>query len=101
MVMVSLTPQKIIFKLEQHKDDLQRFGVVKIGLFGSFSRNEGRAKSDLDFLVEFDESTFDKYMDCKFFLEKLFGRKVDLVIEHTLKPALQYVQEEAHYAQVA
>jgi hypothetical protein len=35
--------------------------------------------SDLDFLVEFEQPTFDNYMNLAFSLEKLFGRHVDLV----------------------
>ena len=40
----------------------------------------------------------DNYFELKTFLEKLFQRKVDLVMEESLKPALQYVKEEAVYA---
>jgi len=99
--MVKLTSQYIIAQLEKHKEDLHKFGIIKIGLFGSFSHNQATEKSDIDFLVEFDDATFDKYMDCKFFLEELFSRKVDLVTKQSLKPSLHYVREEALYAQVA
>ncbi len=99
--MAQLNSQKIILTLERHKDDLKRFSVVKIGLFGSFAQKKASAGSDIDFLVEFDEPSFDKYMDCKFFLEKLFSRKVDLVVEHALKPALEYVKEDTVYAQIS
>ena len=39
-------------------------------------------KSDIDVLVEFNklEKSFDNYMELKFYLEKLFHRRVDLVI---------------------
>jgi len=37
-------------------------------------------------------------METKFFLEDLFGRKVDLVTDKALKPALQHVRAEAAYA---
>jgi hypothetical protein len=50
--------------------------------------------------VEFSNPTFDNYIELKFFLEKLFRRKVDLVMEDNLKPALSYVKEEAVYASV-
>lgn len=38
-------------------------------------------------------------MDLKFYLEELFGRKVDLVIEQDIKPALEHVREQVIYAQ--
>lgn len=75
----------------------KRFKIRKIGLFGSFLTGNQRRKSDLDILVVFKEPSFDNYMDLKFFLEKKFQKKVDLVIEDNLKPALQYVKKEALY----
>ena len=76
---------------EQEKLIRQKFGVKRIGIFGSFARGEEREDSDLDVLVVFEEGqkTFDNYMDLKFFLEDLFGRKVDLVTEKALKPQLK------------
>lgn len=79
-----------------------RYGVRRIGLFGSFVRNEARADSDLDVLVEFQdgEETFEHYMDLKFHLEDLFERRVDLVIEASIKPLLQpYILSEAVYVE--
>lgn len=69
----------------------QKYGVKKIGVFGSFARGEGRKDSDIDVLVEFKHGfeTFDNYMELKFFLEDLFGRKVDLVTIEALKPQLK------------
>ena len=94
----NLTPQTIIRTLEEQKSVLRKYGVKKIGLFGSFLKRTTHKKSDIDLLVRFDEPTFDKYMELKFMLEKLFHRKVDLVIEGSLKPSLRYVKEEALYA---
>jgi predicted nucleotidyltransferase len=79
-----------------------RYGVHRIGLFGSFARNEARDDSDLDVLVEFrdGEETFEHYMDLKFHLEDLFGRRVDLVIEASIKPLLRpYILSEAVYVE--
>jgi len=63
--------------------------VNRLGLFGSASRNEATAASDLDFLVDLEPATFDNYMDLKFFLEDLFDCKVDLVLCDTIKPRLR------------
>ncbi len=69
----------------------KQFGVAKIGIFGSFARGEERPDSDIDVLVVFrtGEKTFDNFMGIKFYLEDLFGRKVDLVTEAALKPLIR------------
>jgi uncharacterized protein len=74
-----------------------RFGIKSLFLFGSVARNEATQESDLDFIVNFDGTiTFDRYMDFKIFLEDLFGKKIDLAIEDTLKPQIrQKILEEA------
>jgi uncharacterized protein len=74
-----------------------RFGIKSLLLFGSVARNEATKESDLDFIVNFDGMiTFDRYMDLKIFLEDLFGKKIDLAIEDTLKPQIrQIILEEA------
>ena len=79
-----------------------QYGVRRIGLFGSFARAEARDESDIDVLVVFQdgEETFEHYMDLKFHLEDLFGRRVDLVIEASIKPLLQpYILSEAVYVE--
>ncbi len=96
--MARITPKRIIKTIETHNQQLRKYQVKKIGLFGSFLKKKEKNKSDMDFLVVFRKPTFDNYMNLKFFLEKLFHRKVDLVTENSLKPALQYVKKEALYA---
>ena len=73
------------------EDEVKRFGVERIGVFGSFTRNEQHPASDLDILVEFQsgKKTFDNYMELKFHLEERFGLPVDLVIAETIKPDLK------------
>ena len=85
-----------IFKvLESHKKTIKGFSVKRLSLFGSAVRGEATDGSDLDFVVEFDHKTFENYMDLKFFLEELFGCKVDLVIPGTIKPLLRpYIMSE-------
>jgi len=78
--------------LRQATPDLKkRFGVAKIGIFGSCIRGEERPDSDVDVLVMFrnGEETFDTSMDCTFYLEDLFGRKVDLVMKGAIKKRLK------------
>jgi len=86
--------------LKQHLPQVQlTYGVKSLGVFGSFVREEATESSDLDVLVEFEGApTFRKYMELKFFLEDLFGRKVDLVIPADIKPQIrEKILEEVVY----
>lgn len=69
----------------------KKYGVKRIGLFGSYSRGEQKDSSDIDVIVEFNDSqlSFDNYMDLKFYLEDTFQKPVDLVIINDIKPALK------------
>jgi hypothetical protein len=82
--------------LQQQGGNLrQRFGVQHLSLFGSVSRNEATAESDVDMLVEFaGPVTFDRYMDLKFFLEDLLQRQVDLATTGALRPRLKAAIEK-------
>ena len=81
----------ILGMLEANSKKIRKFGVKKLGLFGSYVREEQMAESDIDILVEFErgKKSFDSYMELKFFLESLFGCKVDLVINDAIKPSLR------------
>jgi len=85
--------------IEQNREGLKRFGVRRLGLFGSCARGEATDSSDLDFVAEFTDKSFDAYMDLKTFLEDLFGCQVDVVIAETIKPRLRpIIQRETVYA---
>ncbi len=80
--------EEILRTLETNRDRILAFGVRRLGLFGSYARNEAAEGSDMDFVVEFGKKSFDGYMDLKTFLEELFGCRVDLVIADAVKPLL-------------
>lgn len=81
----------IISFLDKHKEELEKYGVKNIGLFGSYAKNKNDENSDIDILVEFKEGnkTFDNYMDLKFYLEDTFYKKIDLVIDENIKKELK------------
>jgi len=89
---------EVLRTLAKHKAELRRCGVKNIGLFGSVAKGTPRPGSDLDFLVDFEEPTFDNYMDAKLLLERLFRRRVDLVTQAGLKPALRSIRKDVRYA---
>lgn len=97
---MKLNSRQILKTIELNKEQIRKYGVRKIGLFGSYLKGNSNKKSDIDLLVEFDEPTFDNYMDLKFMLEAYLKKKVDLVIEHNLKPALSHVKEDAKYVRI-
>ena len=86
-----LTSSQIIDLITKNQEIIQKYGVKRIGLFGSFLRNKQKSDSDIDILVEFKkgEKTFDNYMDLKFYLEEIFKRDVDLVVKEALKVQLK------------
>ena len=59
----------------------ERFGVKRIGIFGSFARGDQTVQSDVDVLVELADgySTLRNFVGLADFLEELFSRKVDLL----------------------
>ena len=94
-----MSRDEIIETLSDCREQLRKFGVRRIGVFGSAARGDATEHSDLDFLVEFERKTFDAYMDLKFFLEGLFGRSVDLVLADGIKPRLRKtILKETVYA---
>ncbi len=81
----------ICASLQANRDEIRsRYGVTKIGLCGSFSRDEQRDDSDIDIVVELDSpNTFRSFFGLKRYLEQMFDRRVDLGIEHAIKPAVR------------
>jgi predicted nucleotidyltransferase len=82
--------------IEAHREDLSRFDLRSLSIFGSVARDEAGPDSDLDVLVEFGgTATFDGYMDLLEYLEALLGTRVDLVTARGLRPRLrEYVERE-------
>jgi predicted nucleotidyltransferase len=90
---------EVIRILAGHRMQIRALGVKSLALFGSVARGDDRPDSDIDVLVEFHgAATFDQYMDLKFLLEELLGRRVDLVSTRGLRPQLRsYVERDVLY----
>ena len=84
------TKHEVLRRLRQHRDEIRSFGVEKLGLFGSFVREEQAPESDVDILVEFrdEEKSFDNFMHLAFLLEDLLQRRVELLTHQALSPYL-------------
>jgi predicted nucleotidyltransferase len=92
-----MSREDVLTLLRSHRDDIERFGVRSLRLFGSVARGEAVAESDVDLLVAFRESpTFSGYMKLRIFLEDLLGSKVDLITETGLRDRVRsFVEKDA------
>jgi len=77
--------------LREHKEELRRkFKVKEIGIFGSYVRGEAKETSDVDILVEFDETpSLFEFIKLETYLSELLGVKADLVMKKALKPHIK------------
>lgn len=90
-----LTKIEIINFLRSHFEYLNtKYSISKIGLIGSFARNEQKAQSDIDLLVEFKPGTqhiYETKIALKEFLRSHFKRDIDICREKYLKPYVRDV----------
>ena len=95
-----VTPRRrkspVIKKMEAAAPAIRsRFGVARIGIFGSFARGEQTRKSDVDVLVDFTSgyATLKNFIALSDYLEGLFRRKVDLLtvegVDKYIRPAVE------------
>jgi predicted nucleotidyltransferase len=92
-----MTRQHALEILTASKPQLaERFGVLRLALFGSTARDSASSGSDVDVLVAFDgPATSAQYFGVQFFLEDLMGCPVDLVTEKALRPELRpFIEQE-------
>ena len=94
-----LTKSDIVTKLREIKPVLTKeFAVKEIGLFGSFSTGSNLEESDIDLLVELERPIGWKFFTLELYLEKLFGRKIDLVTKNALKEQIkEQILKEVQY----
>ena len=102
MLITHIQTKKDIFSIiHENQDEIKSFGVRKLGLFGSFVREEQSADSDVDLLVEFEQSqkNFDNFIQLSFLLEDMLNRPIELVTVESLSPYIRpYILKEVEYA---
>ena len=89
--------------LREHEKNLKaRYGIKRIGIFGSFVRGEAGEEIDLDLLVEFEPEAdvgLLRFVEAENHLSDLLGVKVDLVERAALRPRIgKHILEEVVYA---
>ncbi|MFA5928474.1 MAG: nucleotidyltransferase family protein [Candidatus Margulisiibacteriota bacterium] len=98
-----LNKEDIFSFILQHKDELaKKYHVQKIGVFGSFARDEQKENSDIDLIVEFSTQA-DRLHETKEALrdqfKAKFHREVDIANAKYLKPYIREdILKEAKYA---
>jgi len=95
-----MTRIDIINYLKEHyKEFHEKYSVEKIGLFGSYARDEATEKSDVDIFVRMKPNMFDM-IAVKEQIESDLGAKVDILREHkNIKPFfLKMIQKDLIYA---
>lgn len=91
-----MTKDEIKKILREHTEILEKYKVKSIALFGSYVRNEQQEDSDIDFLAEFEENTYDNYISLVYTLEDLFEKNVNVVTLKGISPYISpYVLKEA------
>jgi len=90
MSMNNLTKEDIVRILNQKRRLLKRYKIKKISLFGSYIRNEQKADSDIDLLVEFESPiTVFQHVHLMQELAAIFNKKVEVVSVKALRPMLR------------
>lgn len=98
------TKKQVIEAVCKSRLQLQRLGIRRLGLFGSFAREEQHQDSDVDFLAEFEaeQKTFDHFMGLSFLLEDALKRRVEVVTPESLSPHIApRILREVEYVFVA
>ena len=94
------TKKEILEILRQKLPELrERYGVKKIGLFGSYARGEQKERSDIDLLVEFEKPIdLFRLFELEEELSELLGAKVEIVTPEGLKERIrQYIMQDVAY----
>ena len=80
--------EAILDTLKQYKEqNSQKYGITKLGLFGSYAREEQTPSSDIDICVSIEPPSLFKLGGIHSDLKELFNKEIDLVsLTGTLKP---------------
>jgi predicted nucleotidyltransferase len=90
--------------LIENLNHIKKFGISRLGIFGSYSKGHPTETSDIDIVISFEphKKTFDNYIDLKFYLEELLNKRIDLVIEENIKKELRdEILRSVHYVKAA
>ena len=76
----ALTREKVLQILRNHYPYLAaKYGVRRIGLFGSYAKGKARGTSDIDLIVEFERPIGFQFVELVEYLENVLGASVDVL----------------------
>ncbi|HOE20991.1 MAG TPA: nucleotidyltransferase domain-containing protein [Spirochaetota bacterium] len=87
-----LSKHQLINFLKSNKEYYKnKYGITRIGLFGSFAKNQNTKKSDIDLIIIMsqDKKNIHNFLAFKNELELILKRKVDVGFEHTIKKSVK------------
>ncbi len=64
---------------------ISEYGIKKIGLFGSYSKDKQTENSDIDIIAEFEKPIGLKFIEFTEYLENILGRKTDVLTPEGVK----------------
>jgi len=99
-IQTTWTTDSLLQFLYNHRSELRQMGFIKIGVFGSYSRDEQKSTSDIDILFAMNPFTWRNWMNAWNFLEATLGVSIDLIPEEDLRPEIRpFVLREVRYVE--
>jgi|ERR1051325_6998607 predicted nucleotidyltransferase len=96
--------KELIERILANQSQIMAFGVRRLGIFGSFVRDEANETSDVDFFIEMPREfkTLKNFSALYDFLEELTGRKIEIVTPQSLSKYIgPYILKEVEYVPIA
>jgi predicted nucleotidyltransferase len=86
-----MTQKDVLTVLQQTKSDLlHKFGIKELALFGSYARKDFTKDSDIDLaILDIEKKDYFVRLQAKYFLEKIFGKKVDIGYFDSMRPVIR------------
>ncbi len=92
--------ESILELLSLNSETIKNYGTKRIGLFGSYVRNEEVEGSDIDLIVEFEKEkkTYKNFIRLTYFLQDLFNKEIDLITIKSLPKNRNFTQNVLNQA---
>ena len=94
------TKKELTSTIINHQDEIKKYGVEKLGIFGSFVKDKATNTSDVDFFVEFapEYKTLKNFIGLATLLSRLTGRRTEIVTPQSLNKFIgKYILQEVEY----
>lgn len=100
MLAIIQNKEELLKTLLAHRNEIKKHGIKKLGVFGSFSKDQVNEESDVDFLVEFEsgKKNYNNFFQLAELLEHLCQRKIELLTSESLSPYFKAaINKEVEY----